>query len=114
MKGNFQLIAFVWKVITTDQLGLSFYQAGGLTYSSKGGLWLVLSDTGAVLGGQNWKRIFEKTMVGFGRTEVSLLFVAQLFALHHLGMVPGGEGFEGFSKTLDFHNLFGGQQWKNT
>ena len=23
-------------------------------------------------GGQNWKRIFEKTRVGFGRTEVSL------------------------------------------
>ena len=68
--------------------------------------------TGAVLGGQNWKRIFEKTMVGFGRTELSLMLsYTELCALSS-GHGPRGLGFEEGGKNLDFHNFLGGQKSK--
>ena len=54
-------------------MGFSFYTASKPPTPSGG--WIcgvVLGGTGAVLGGHNWDRIFEKTRVGFGRTELSL------------------------------------------
>ena len=63
---------------------------------------------GLYWGGQNWKRIFEKTRVGFGRTELSLRLSCTEFCALSSGHGPRGQGFEGFSKTLDFHDFFGG------
>ena len=58
--------------------------------------------------GQNWKRIIEKNRVGFGRTELSLrLSCTELCALSS-GHGPRAQGFEGFSKTLDFQDFLGG------
>ena len=57
--------------------------------------------------GRNWKRIFEKTRVGFGRTELSLRLSCTEFCALSSGHGPRGQGFEGFSKTLDFHDYFG-------
>ena len=62
----------------------------------------------AVLGGQNGKRIFEKTRVGFGRTELSLRLSCPEFCALSSGHGPKGQGFKGFSKTLDFHDFMGG------
>ena len=62
---------------------------------------------GLYWGGQNWKRIFEKTRVGFGRTELSLRLSCTEFCALSSGHGPRGRGFEGFSKTLDFHYFSG-------
>ena len=64
----------------------------------------VLGGTG---GGQNRKRIFEKTRVGFGRAELSLRLSYTEFCALSSGHGPRGQGFEGFSKTLDFHDFRG-------
>ena len=49
------------------------------------------------------------TRVGFGRMEASLrLSCTELCALSS-GHGPRGRGFEGFSKTLDFHDFWGSQ-----
>ena len=62
----------------------------------------------AIVGGQNWNRIFEKARVGFGRTELSLrLSCTELCALSS-GHGPRGQGFEGFSKTLEIRVLAAG------
>ena len=67
----------------------------------------------AVLGGQNWKRIFEKTRVGFGRTQHSLrLSCTELCALSS-GHGPRGLGFEGGGESLDFHDLGGSKMKKS-
>ena len=54
---------------------------------------VVLGGTG---GGQNWKRIFEKTRVGFGRTEVSLPFFCTAVCALSSGHGPRGRGFREF------------------
>ena len=69
---------------------------------------------GRYWGGQHWKRIFEKTRVGFGRTELSLRLSCTEFCALSSGHGPKGQGFEGFSKTLDFHDLLGGLKWEKT
>ena len=52
--------------------------------------------------GRNWKHIFEKTRVGFGRKELSLsLSCTELCALSS-GHCPRGLGFQGGSSGLDF------------
>ena len=60
--------------------------------------------------GRNWKRIFEKTRVGFGRTELSLRLSCTEFCALSSGHGPRGQGFEGFCKTLDFHDFLGGSK----
>ena len=65
---------------------------------------------GPYWGGQNWNRIFEKTRVGFGRTELSLRLSCTEFCALSSGHGPRGQGFEGFSITLDFHDFFGGSK----
>ena len=65
---------------------------------------------GRYWGGLNWDRIFEKTRVGFGRTELSLRLSCTEFCALSSGHGPRGQGFEGFSKTLDFHDFFGGSK----
>ena len=67
----------------------------------------------AVLGGQNWKSIFEKTRVGFGRTELSLRLSCIEFCALSSGQGPRGRGFEGFCKTLDFHECWGVKNGKH-
>ena len=67
---------------------------------------------GAVLGGRNWKRIFAKARVGFGRTEVLLQFVCTLVCALSSGHGPRGQGFEGGGKTLDFHDFLGSKMEK--
>ena len=47
------------------------------------------------------------TRVGFGRMEVSLRLSCTEFCALSSGHGPRGRGFEGFSKTLDFHDLWG-------
>ena len=47
---------------------------------------------------------FEKTRVGFGRTELSLRLSCAEFCALSSGHGPRGRGFEGFCKTLDFHD----------
>ena len=56
----------------TGLIGFSFFAASKPPTPSGGWMFGVLNGTGAVLGGQNWDRIFEKTRVGFNRTELSL------------------------------------------
>ena len=63
---------------------------------------------GAVLGGRNWKRIFEKTRVGFGRTELSLRAIGTTFCALSSGHGPRGLGFQGGSSGVDFCFLGGG------
>ena len=69
---------------------------------------------GVVLGGTGgvkiWDRIFEKTRVGFARTELSLRLSCTEFCARSSGHGPRGQGFEGFSKTLDFHDFLGGSK----
>ena len=61
-------------------------------------------------GGQNWKRIFEKTRVGFGRTELSLRLSCTEFCALSSGHGPRGEGFYGGSSRVDFHVFQGGHK----
>ena len=70
----------------------------------------VLGGTGG--GGQNWKRIFEKNRVGFGRTELSLRLSCTEFCALSSGRGPRGNGFEGGGEGLDFHDVFGSQTWE--
>ena len=58
-------------------------------------------------GGQLWKRIFEKTRVGFGRTELTLSLSCTEFCALSSGHGPRGQGFEGAEETLDFHDFLG-------
>ena len=53
------------------------------------------------------------TRVGFGRTEVSLRLSYTEFCALSSGHGPRGRGFEGFSKTLDFHDFWGSEMHKN-
>ena len=64
-----------------------------------------------VLGGVKIGNVFlKKTRVGFGRTKLSLrLSCTELCALSS-GHGPKGRGFQGFSKTLDFHDFLGGSK----
>ena len=64
------------------------------------------SGTAVVLGGRNWKRINEKTGVGFGRTEVSVRLDGIVFCALSFGHGPRRRGFEGGSKGVDFHVFF--------
>ena len=57
---------------------------------------------GRYWGGQNRKRIFEKTRVGFGRTELSLRLSCTEFCALSSGHGPRGEGFYGGSSGADF------------
>ena len=53
----------------------------------------------------NWKKLNEKTRVGFGRTEVSVrldcIVVCALSFVHG----PRNPGFQGLGKGLDFHDF---------
>ena len=65
-------------------------------------------------GGQNRKSIFEKTRVGFGRTELSLRLSCTEFCALSSGHGPRGEGFYGGLVRGGFLYLFcavlGGQK----
>ena len=54
-----------------------------------------------------WKRIFAKTRVGFGRTELSLSGIGTFVRALSFGYGPRGQGFEGEGESLDFHDFFG-------
>ena len=54
-------------------------------------------------GGQIWKRIFEKTRVGFGRTELSIRLICTEFCALSSGHGPRVLGFQGGSSRVDFH-----------
>ena len=75
-----------------------------------GWFWAVL---GRYLEGQNWKRILMITRVGFGRTELSLRLSCTEFCALSSGHGPRGRGFEGFCKTLDFHDFWRSEMQKN-
>ena len=47
---------------------------------------------------------------GFGCTELSLSAIGTTLCALSFGHGPRGQGFEGFSKTLDFHDFFWGWQ----
>ena len=65
---------------------------------------VVLGGTG---GGQNWDRIFEKTRVGFGRTELSLRLSCTEVCALSFGHGPRDLGFQGGSSGVDFCIFFG-------
>ena len=77
-----------------------FINSSQTTYEGRG--------FGRYWGGQNRKRIFEKTRVGFGRTELSLRLSCTEFRALSSGHGPRNPWFEGGGETLDFHDLFGG------
>ena len=56
------------------------------------------------------KSILIKTRVGFGRIGVSLMLSYTEFCALSSGHGPRGQGFEGFCKTLDFDDFFGGSK----
>merc|ERR1712167_162234 len=56
---------------------------------------------------KNEKKKFAKTRVGFGRTELSLMLSCTELCALSSGHGPRGRGFEGFCKTLDFHDFWG-------
>ena len=58
-------------------------------------------------GGQSRKSIFEKTRVGFGRTELTLRLSCTEFCALSSGHGPRGEGFYGGSSGVDFCIFFG-------
>ena len=60
----------------------------------------------AVLGGQNWNRIFEKTRVGFGSPELSLRLSCTEFSALQSEHGPRGNGFHGGSPGADFCIFF--------
>ena len=70
-----------------------------------GGTGAVLGRFWSKLGGRNWKRIFEKTRVGFGRTEVSVRLDCIVFCALSFGHGPRNLGFQRFGKRLDFYDL---------
>ena len=59
------------------------------------------------------KCIFEKTRVGFGRTELSLRLCCTEFCALSSGPGPRGQGFEGGEKTPEFHSFLGVEKGKN-
>ena len=70
---------------------------------------MVLGGTGGV---KIWDRIFEKTRVGFGRTELSLRLSCAEFRALSLGHGPRGLGFYGGSSGADLCILvLGGTGW---
>ena len=73
-----------------------------------------LGDFGRYWGGQNWDRIFEKTRVGFGRTELSLRLSCTEFCALSSGHGPMGPGFHGGPSGGDFCILGGSQMEKHT
>ena len=52
----------------------------------------------------------ERTRVGFGCTELSLMLSCTEFCALSSGHGPEGRGFEGGEETLDFHDCFGGSK----
>ena len=59
------------------------------------------------------KSILMMTGVGFGRTELSLRLSCTEFCALSSGHSPRGRGFEGFCKTLDFHDFWQPKMQKN-
>ena len=62
---------------------------------------------------QKLKSILMITRVGFGRMDVSLRLSCTEFCALSSGHGPRGRGFEGFCKTLDFHDFCGSKMGKN-
>ena len=65
-----------------------------------------MGDFGRYWEGQNCDRIFEKTRVGFGRTELSLRLSCTVFCALSSGQVPGVWVFMGGSSGMDFCIFF--------
>ena len=72
------------------------------------------------LGGTGWRSKLKKmksilmiTRVGFGRAELSLRLSCTEFCALSSGHGPRGRGFEGFCKTLDFHDFWISKMRKN-
>ena len=59
------------------------------------------------------KSILIKTRVEFGRPELSLMLSYTEFCALSSGHGPRGRGFEGFCKTLDFHDFWGSKIGNN-
>ena len=76
--------------------------------------WIFVFFLGGTGGGQNWNRIFEKTRVGFGRTELLLRLSCTEFCALSSGHGSRGQGLEGGEETLDFHDFLGGLKWEKT
>ena len=73
---------------------------GLLCHPGGGFFGVVLGGTGGV---KIWDRIFKKTRVGFGRTELSLRLSCTEFCALSSGHGPRGEGFHGGGEGVDFH-----------
>ena len=82
-------------------MGFSFYPAGGPPTPSGGSVFW--GGFGRYWGGQNWDRIFEKTRVGFGRTELSSMLSCTEFCALSSGHGPRDLGFQGGSLRWIFY-----------
>ena len=70
--------------------------------------WIFMFFLGGTGGVQIGNVFLKKTRVGFGRTELSLRLSCTEFCALSSRHGPSGQGFEGFCKTLDFHDFLGG------
>ena len=82
-------------------MGFSFFPVGGPPIPSGG--WIFGGGFGRYWRGQNWDRIFKKTRVGFGRTELSLRLSCTEFSALSSGHGLRGLGLQGGSFGVDFH-----------
>ena len=85
-------------------MGFSFFPASKPPTPSGGSVFW--GGFGRYWGGQNWDRIFEKTRVGFGRTELSLMLSCTEFCALSSGHGPRNLGFQGGSSMWDFYVFF--------
>ena len=85
-------------------MGFSFFPASKPPTPSGGSVFW--GGFGRYWGGQNWDRIFEKTRVGFGRTELSLRLSCTEFCALSRGHGSRVFGFQGGSSGVDFHVFF--------
>ena len=78
--------------LLSDRWASSFIRPVGLLCPLGGNFFS--GGFGRYWGGQNWKRIFEKTGVVFGRTELSLRAIGTTFCALSSGHGPRGLDFQ--------------------
>ena len=103
-----QTDVLLWSVFGRDRrpwqmmVWLVCWLAGSLAWVGFGRLFF---GVGGGVAGRNWKRILEKTRVGFGGTGVSVRLDGIVFCALSSGHGPRGRGFPGVWKSLDFHDF---------
>ena len=84
-------------------MGFSFFQASKPPRTSGGSFFW--GGFGRYWGDQNWDCIFEKTRVGFGRTELSLMLSCTECCALSSGHGPRDLDFQGFCSAKSLQNV---------